>query len=109
METNADQQGDGRMVRHIVLFSLKEGMSDSDAKVRRAFAELAGLKGKIGTIREWEVGRNFSGRPIAVDYALNSTFDNETDLAGYIDHKAHQEVVSLLKEVCSWVLCDYQL
>jgi plasmid stabilization system protein ParE len=95
------------MIRHIVLFTLREGVAAADERVRNAFAELEGLHDKIGLIREWEVGRNFSGRPIAVDYALNSTFDSREDLDAYIGHEAHQAVVVLLKEVCTWVLCDY--
>ena len=63
---------------------------------------------RIDTVRDWEVGDNFSGRPVAVDFALNCSFDTEEDLAGYLEHGAHQAVVSLLKEVCTWVLCDYR-
>ena len=97
------------MIRHIVLFTLKPGVAAEDDRVRRAFAELEALEGRIDLIREWEVGRNLSDRPIAVDFALNSSFDSEGDLAAYIGHEAHQAVVGLLKEVCTWVLCDYRL
>ena len=96
------------MIRHIVLFTLKDGISGDDERVRRAFDELRNLKGKIDVIRDWEVGENFSDRPIAVDFGLNSSFDTADDLACYIGHDAHQAVVGLLKEVCTWVLCDYQ-
>ena len=77
------------MIRHIVLFTLREGVSADDERVRKAFADLEELRDKIGLIREWEVGRNFSGRPIAVDYALNSAFDSREDLDAYIGHQAH--------------------
>ena len=95
------------MIRHIVLFTLREGVSADDERVRSAFAELEKLRDQIGLIREWEVGRNFSGRPIAVDCALNSSFDTREDLDAYVGHEAHQAVVVLLKEISTWVLCDY--
>lgn len=96
------------MIRHIVLFHLKDGLAGDDERVRRAFDRLGSLNSRIDFIREWELGENFSDRPIAVDYALNSTFDTKEDLARYIGHDEHQAVVGLLREVCTWVLCDYQ-
>jgi hypothetical protein len=96
------------MIRHIVLFTLKDGISGDDERVRKAFDELGNLKARIDFIRDWEIGDNFSERPIAVNYGLNASFDTEEDLTRYIGHEAHQAVVVLLKEVCTWVLCDYQ-
>ena len=31
----------------------------------------------------------------------------EADLDAYISHEKHQAVVALLRDVCTWVLCDY--
>ena len=95
------------MIRHIVFFKIKEDVSRDDPKVAHVFAALRALPDKIEGIQQWEVGENFSDRPIAVDYALFSSFSNREDLARYIDHPAHREVVGLLKEVCTWQLCDY--
>jgi hypothetical protein len=97
------------MVRHIVLFALKEGITKEDGRVRKAFGELEQLDKRIATIRGWELGDNFSARPVAVDYALVSSFDTEEDLDGYIRHEAHQNIVARLKEVCTWVACDYHI
>jgi hypothetical protein len=97
------------MIRHIVLFKLKDGMAKGDREVEKTFGALRSLEGEIPGIRDWEVGDNFSERPIAVDYALCSSFDNREGLARYIEHPAHQEVVALLKRVCAWQVCDYEI
>ena len=95
------------MIKHIVFFKVREDVSRDDPRVGQAFAALRALPGKIEGIQRWEVGENISDRPIAVDYALFSSFRNREDLSLYIDHPAHGEVVGLLREVCSWQLCDY--
>ena len=95
------------MIRHIVLFKLKEGVAGEDERVARAFEVLRSLPGKIEGIESWEVGENFSERPIATDYALFSSFRDREGLSRYMDHSAHREVVALLAEVCTWQVCDY--
>jgi hypothetical protein len=95
------------MIKHIVLFKVREGIAGEDPRLLRAIDTLRGLEGAIDGIRLWEVGKNVSDRPIAVDYALYSAFDNREDLARYSDHPAHREVVEMLKEVCTWQVCDY--
>lgn len=95
------------MIKHIVLFELHEGIEKGDPRVRRAFKELRRLPEKISLVRQWEVGENISDRPVAADFALYSGFDSAADLARYVEHPAHAEVVSLLKEVSSWRICDY--
>lgn len=97
------------MIKHIVLFDLKEGVEKDDPRVRRAFAELRALEGKISLIRQWEVGENFSDRPVATDFGLCSSFESAADLSAYVAHGAHREVVALLKEVCTWKVCDYEM
>ena len=96
------------MIKHIVLFDLNDGVRKDDPRVTRVFAELQALEGKIDLIKQWEVGENFSDRPIAADFALYSEFDSAADLAGYIEHPSHREVVVLLQEVCTWRVCDYE-
>ena len=95
------------MITHIVFFKIREGFSRDDPRVERTFGALRALSGRIDGIRQWEVGENFSDRPIAVDFSLYSSFRNREDLDRYIDHPAHREVVGLLQEVCTWQICDY--
>ena len=95
------------MIRHLVLFSLREGISRNDARVREAVKALEELPRKIEEIREWEHGPNLSARAVACDYGLSSAFDDEEGLAGYVEHPAHQEAVRLWKQVADWTICDY--
>jgi hypothetical protein len=95
------------LIKHIVLFELNEGVAKEDSRVTLAFQELRRLPGRISLIRQWEVGENVSSRPAAADFALYSGFDNASDLAEYVEHPAHGEIVGLLKEVCTWKVCDY--
>ena len=95
------------MIKHIVFFKVREGVTRDDPRVGRAFGTLRALPDSIEGIQQWEVGENFSDRPIAVDYSLYSSFLSREDLARYIDHPAHREVVGLLQEVCTWQICDY--
>jgi len=97
------------MIKHIVLFDLIDGVAKEDPRVLRAFAELRALEAQIPLVRQWEVGENFSDRPIATDFGLYSGFDSTADLAAYIEDPAHREVVALLKEVCTWKVCDYEM
>ncbi len=96
------------MIRHIVLFKVKDGVAKGDGEVVRAFEALRALEGVIPQIREWQMGENFSARPLAVDFALLSSFDTVEDLGAYIDHEAHRDVVGLLREVCTWQVCDFE-
>ena len=96
------------MIKHIVLFKVREGIGGEDPRLLRAIDALRELEGAIDGIRLWEVGKNVSDRPIAVDYALYSAFDSGADLAAYVDDPAHREVVELLKKVCTWKVCDYE-
>lgn len=95
------------MIKHIVFFKVREDVSRDDPRLGRVFGILRALPDRIDGIQQWEVGENFSGRPIAVDYSLFSSFPSREDLARYIDHPAHREVVGLLQEVCTWQICDY--
>lgn len=97
------------MIRHVVLFELNDGIGKDDPRVHRAFGELRGLGARIPLIRQWEVGENVSDRPGAADFALCSGFDSAADLAAYVDHPAHRDVVGLLREVCAWKVCDYEV
>ncbi len=74
------------MVKHIVLYTLKEGV-DKDAAVKIVAQSLEPLVGKIPGLRKMEIRRCFSGS----DYALYSEFDNPGDVKAYRDHPLHQE------------------
>ena len=81
------------MVKHIILWSLKE-MSDSEKEsVKAGIKEgLEGLKGKIPGLIDIKV--NTSGRlpSSTADLMLDSTFESEEALKGYSKHPEHVAV-----------------
>ena len=91
------------MVRHIVMFKLKEF---SNAAVKQKAAEavkakLLSMKDKIPVIREFEVGLNVTSDPSAFDVVINSSFDNLDDLEVYRLHPEHQAFIVLALVVAS--------
>lgn len=100
---------DEPMIHHIVLMKLKPGVTHDDPRVRDVLAALGALRQQIGGIERWELGRNFNPRPIAYDYALDSTFVSREAFDAYLPHPAHQAAAVALREVMDWVLCDYEL
>ena len=78
------------MVKHIILWTLKE-MSDSEKEsVKAGIKEgLEGLKGKIPGLVDIKV--NTSGRLASstADLMLDSTFESEEALKGYSKHPEH--------------------
>ena len=73
------------MVKHIVLYTLKEGV-DKDEAVKLIASKLEPLVGQIPGLLHMEVRRCFNG----MDYALYSEFDSREALENYAGHPAHQ-------------------
>ena len=96
------------MIRHLVLFKLKAGVTRDDPRVKRWMALSDALPGQIAQVAGWESGWNITDRPIAYDFGLNSMFRSREDLAVYVAHPAHQAMVAVAKEVADWVLVDYE-
>ena len=74
------------MVKHIVLYTLKEGV-DKAAAVELIASKLEPLVGKIPGLLHMEVRRCFNG----MDYALYSEFEKPEDVKAYRAHPLHQE------------------
>ena len=74
------------MVKHIVIYNLKEGV-DKDAAVELIRSVLEPLVGKIPGLTHLEVRRTFNG----MDYALYSEFESREALEAYAVHPLHQE------------------
>ena len=72
------------MVKHIVLYTLKEGV-DKDQAVQIVKEQLEPLVGKIPGLLHMEIRRAFNG----MDYALYSEFTSAEDLANYANHPLH--------------------
>ena len=74
------------MVKHIVLYTLKEGVNKEEA-VALIASVLEPLVGKIPGLKHMEIRRCFNG----MDYALYSEFDSAEDVKNYRAHPLHQE------------------
>ena len=77
------------MVKHIVLYTLKEGV-DKDAAVALIASKLEPLVGRIPGLMKMEIRRCFAG----CDYALYSEFETAQDVPAYRAHPLHQEAKS---------------
>ena len=77
------------MVKHIVVYTLKEGV-DKDAAVALIASKLEPLVGKIPGLLKMEVRRCYAG----MDYALYSEFEGPEDVPAYRAHPLHQEAKS---------------
>ena len=72
------------MVKHIVLYTLKEGVDKKEA-VAIIKAQLEPLVGVIPGLTHMEIRAAYNG----MDYALYSEFESREALAQYASHPAH--------------------
>lgn len=98
------------MVKHIVLFKLKEEVpADEKQKVMYAFKQaIEALPAKIPFIRKVEVGLNMNpGETWHI--ALYSEFDTLDDVKAYSTHPDHVAAAGLLAKVKEGRACvDYE-
>ncbi len=73
------------MVKHIVIYTLKEGQ-DKDAAVAFIASLLEPLAGQIPGLQKLEVRRTYQG---GMDYCLYSEFESREALAAYQVHPKH--------------------
>ena len=74
------------MVKHIVMYTLKEGVEKKEA-VELIRSVLEPLVGKIPGLLHLEVRQAFNG----LDYALYSEFESQEMLSAYAVHPLHLE------------------
>ncbi len=81
------------MVKHIILWQLKDELSEEEKKVVRAGIKegLESLQGKVPGLVEIKVQIEYLASS-NVDVMLDSTFEDEAALKGYAVHPAHVEV-----------------
>lgn len=98
------------MLKHIVLFKLKESAegNSKEKNAARMIEMLHGLKSSIPQIRHLEAGANVVQSDAAYDVAIYSEFANEQDLKTYANHPEHLRVVEFVKKVVEGrVAVDY--
>ena len=93
------------MVKHIVVYTLKEGV-DKDAAVKLIASKLEPLVGQIPGLLHMEVRRCYAG----MDYALYSEFESREALENYAVHPLHKEAKTHFFHLLdSRVAADYEV
>ena len=94
------------MVKHIILWKLKESLSENEKATARAEAKrrLEALSGKIDGLLEIKVITDRLPSSNA-DMMLYSEFENEESLAGYQTNPLHVEAAGYVRSVVEARLC----
>lgn len=85
------------MIKHIVMWKLKDDNKEENAKKIKTMLE--GLKGKIKEIEEIKVGININKSDSSMDVCLVSVFNSLEDLNIYQNHKEHVKIATFVREV----------
>ncbi len=94
------------MVKHIVIYTLKDGIDKSNA-VEIIRQNLEPLVGVIPGLTHMEVRSAYQG---GMDYALYSEFESRQALADYAQHPAHLEAKSHFWHLLDSRVCaDYEV
>ena len=81
------------MVKHVILWKLKDGLDDQAAVKAAIKAGLEGLKGVVPGLLEIAV-RTEGLASSNADLMLDSSFESEAALKGYAVHPAHVAVAN---------------
>lgn len=93
------------MVKHIVLYTIKEG-NDKEAAIKMIGSVLEPLVGKIPGLLHLEIRQAFNG----MDYALYSEFESREALTAYATNPLHEEAKTHFFHLLdSRVAADYEL
>lgn len=95
------------MVKHIVMWTLKNENKDENAKKMKT--DLEALKNKIDFLRFIQVGINFNSTDSAYDIVLVTEFDSRADLEAYQIHPEHKAVGVFVRSVAEKrAVVDYE-
>ena len=93
------------MVKHIVLFNVKEG-EDKAAVAKLAASVLEPLADRIEGLHHVEVRETYAG----MDFALYCELENREAMAAYAVHPLHEEAKShFFHLLSSRVAADYEI
>ena len=94
------------MIKHVVMFKLKDRNKKNIDKIVNA---LKTLEGNIDVLRSTEIGVNFTESERSYDIVLLTEFDNRNALNAYGPHPNHIPVVEIVRSLCSGsVVVDYE-
>ena len=95
------------MVRHIVLFKIKD---EFRAEIPDMVEKFYGMKGKIEGLVNLEAGADFLHSDRSYDVALITEFTGREALEAYQTHPVHLPVKKRMGEVrISSIACDYDI
>lgn len=93
------------MVKHIVVYTLKEGI-DKTAAVEKVASLLEPLVGRISGLLWLEVCQTYQGE---ADYALYSEFESQEALNAYQTHPEHVAAKEQFSDMIATRVCaDYE-
>jgi Stress responsive A/B Barrel Domain len=84
------------MIRHIVLWKMKESVTKKK-EMHQIKSLLEALKEEVPEIVELEVGIDITHDDASADIVLITLFKNREDLIQYQQHPEHVEVVKVLR------------
>ncbi len=94
------------MIKHIVMFKLKE---KNEANLEKALSALSGMEGRIESLLSLEVGVDFKESERSYDLVLTTSFADMEGLENYAAHPVHQPVLKLMRElIVGSVVVDYE-
>ena len=94
------------MIRHVVMFKVKEEFKD---EVPTHIATFKAMKGKVEELVDIEVAEDFLHSPRSYDVILIADFKTKEDLESYGNHPAHVPTKKRMAEISSSVVCvDYE-
>ncbi len=95
------------MIRHIVLFRIKEEFKPEIPQLVKNFYT---MKGKVEGLLDLEAGADILGSERSYDLALICTFENRAAFDAYQTHPAHMPVKKRMHEVREGsVACDFEV
>ena len=100
------------MVKHIVMWSLKDGARGLNKKqiAEKMKEQLNALRPIIREIRSLEVGVNFLESPASYDVVLYTEFDSRDDLQAYQIHPDHVALKDFIGAVTDKrAVVDYEI
>lgn len=96
------------MLRHLVMFKLKPGVTRDDPRVLKAIDSIERMRHEIDVVESAELGWDLSGKPHAFDYATLWLLRDQVALEQYAAHPAHQKVLGETKDIFDAMIADIE-
>ena len=95
------------MIRHIVMFKIKDEFKD---EIPRLVENFKGMKGRIEGMLDLEAGQDILHSERSYDLALTTVFEDRAAFDAYQTHPVHMPVKKRMHEVRSAsVACDFEI